>query len=267
MRKNINVARRRRKYMDHLKYLIDYLCNENGGNNQKQEYTFDAFRDLVNVRQPSQPSEEFLKVQDEYLKILAVEKGIVDISDAQKINDDIYIWQGDITRIKVEGIVNAANSGLLGCFHPGHLCIDNTIHTYAGVQLRLECSEIMKKQGTPEPIGQAKITKAYNLPCEYVIHTVGPTVGLELSKDDEQALRKCYRSVLELAHEKGLDSLAICCMATGEYHFPHERACEIAIETVKEVHGKNRRRTKIIFNVYKDVDYYLYCDHLQEYYM
>lgn len=253
--------------MDHLKYLIEYLCEESGMEKPQNEYTFDKFRELVNLRQPNQPSAEFLRVQDEYLQILNREKGIVDLSDAQKISDDIYIWQGDITRLQVDGIVNAANSGMLGCFHPGHLCIDNTIHTFAGVQLRLECSEIMKKQGTPEPIGQAKITKAYNLPCNYVIHTVGPTVGLGLGALEEQQLRKCYESILELAHAQNLESLALSCISTGEYHFPHENACKIAIETVKAIHGKNNRRTKVVFNVYKDVDYYLYSDTLQEHYM
>ncbi|MFI3201208.1 MAG: protein-ADP-ribose hydrolase [Eubacteriales bacterium] len=252
--------------MDHLKYLIDYLCKESGVQNPQQEYTFDAFRELVNVRQPILPNEEFIKIQNEYLQILVTEKGTIDFDDMQKLNDFVYIWQGDITRMKVDAIVNAANSGMLGCFHPGHLCIDNTIHTYAGIQLRLECNEIMKKQGTPEPMGQAKITKAYNLPCNYIVHTVGPTVGLELGEVEEQQLRKCYQSILELAHEKKLESIAICCIATGEFHFPHERACEIAIETVKAVHQKYRERTKVVFNVYKDVDYYLYCDHLQKIY-
>ncbi|MBO4650310.1 MAG: protein-ADP-ribose hydrolase, partial [Clostridiales bacterium] len=186
------------------------------------------------------------------------EKGITDISDLPEVEDGIYLWQGDITTLKCDAIVNAANSGMTGCYAPCHGCIDNCIHTYAGVQLRKACSDIMKKQGHDEPTGSAKITPAFNLPSRYVIHTVGPIIMGPLRKDDEDLLASCYRSCLELAEENGVKSIAFCCISTGEFHFPNQRAAEIAVKTVREYREEKRSSMKVIFNVWKEIDYDIY---------
>ena len=170
----------------------------------------------------------------------------------------LYLWQGDITRLKVDAIVNAANSQMLGCFQPLHNCIDNCIHTYAGIQLRLKCNEIMQAQGHEEETGKAKITPAYNLPCEYVIHTVGPIVQGPLTKKHEELLASCYQSCLDIAEENGVKSIAFCCISTGVFMFPNKRAAEIAVETVKNWLDETGSDMKVVFNVYKDIDYLFY---------
>ena len=209
---------------------------------------------------PKAASDEFLKIQDEYLREETRLKGVTDISALTPIQPDIYLWQGDITTLKCDAIVNAANNQMLGCFCPNHGCIDNAIHTYAGVQLRLDCAELMKKQGHEEPTGQAKITPAYNLPCRFVIHTVGPIVYGRLTDKDCELLRSCYRSCLKVADENSLKSIAFCCISTGEFHFPNERAAEIAIDTVKKYKAETQSEIKVIFNVFKDTDYKIYRD-------
>ncbi|MDE6275893.1 MAG: protein-ADP-ribose hydrolase [Clostridia bacterium] len=242
-------------------YLINYLLSskhlgvEIPDDEQSQKR---LFRALVNVRMPQPASKEFLQIQDEYLQNELLQKGITDVSDLKPIADGIYLWKGDITTLKCDGIVNAANSQMLGCFCPNHGCIDNAIHTFAGVQLRLECAEMMSKQGHEEPTGQAKITKAYNLPCKYVLHTVGPIVRGRLTKGHEEQLASCYRSCLELADKNRLDSIAFCCISTGEFCFPNEKAAEIAIKTVKEFKAKTASNIKVIFNVFKELDYEIY---------
>ena len=215
-------------------------------------------RALFNVRMPKAASDEFLKIQDEYLREETRLKGVTDISALTPIQPDIYLWQGDITTLKCDAIVNAANNQMLGCFCPNHGCIDNAIHTYAGVQLRFDCAELMKKQGHEEPTGQAKITPAYNLPCRFVIHTVGPIVYGRLTDKDCELLRSCYRSCLKIADENGLKSIAFCCISTGEFHFPNERAAEVAIDTVKKYKAETQSEIKVIFNVFKDTDYKIY---------
>ena len=215
-------------------------------------------RALFNVRMPKAASDEFLKIQDEYLREETRLKGVTDISAFTPIQPDIYLWQGDITTLKCDAIVNAANNQMLGCFCPNHGCIDNAIHTYAGVQLRLDCAELMAKQRHDEPTGQAKITPAYNLPCRFVIHTVGPIVYGRLTDKDCELLRSCYRSCLKVADENGLKSIAFCCISTGEFHFPNERAAEIAIDTVKKYKAETQSEIKVIFNVFKDTDYKIY---------
>ena len=215
-------------------------------------------RGLMNIRAPQRIGADFLQVQDDYLKTETAAKGITDIADLTPIQPGLYLWQGDITTQKCDAIVNAANSGMTGCYIPNHRCIDNAIHTYAGVELRLACEEPMEQQGYPEPTGQAKITPAFNLPCRYVLHTVGPIINGRVTEKDKSRLESCYRSCLELAAENGLESVAFCCISTGEFHFPNELAAEIAVRTVREFLKKQTSVKKVIFNVFKDLDKDIY---------
>lgn len=215
-------------------------------------------RGLMNIRAPKRIGADFLKMQDEYLQSETVAKGITDIADLTPIQQGLYIWQGDITTLKCDAIVNAANSGMTGCYIPNHRCIDNAIHTFAGVELRLACEEMMEQQGYPEPTGQAKITPAFNLPCRYVLHTVGPIISGRVTKEDKELLASCYRSCLELAAENSLESVAFCCISTGEFHFPNEQAAQIAVETVKQFINRKTSVKKVIFNVFKDLDKAIY---------
>ena len=219
-------------------------------------------RALFNVRLPLPISDEFLEVQDEYLQEEIAQKGITSIDDLESIKTHNYLWQGDITTLKCDAIVNAANSKMLGCFCPNHGCIDNAIHTFSGVQLRLKCAEIMQKQGKSEETGKAKITPAYNLPCKYILHTVGPIVTGELTDMDCELLRSCYRSCLALADEYKLNSVAFCCISTGEFHFPNDKGAKIAIETVGEYKKLTNSKIKVIFNVFKNSDYEIYREYL-----
>ena len=211
-------------------------------------------RSLMNVRPPYPIGEDFLTVQDAYLQEETARKGVTDIADLTPVEPGIYLWQGDITTLKCGAIVNAANSGMTGCYAPCHGCIDNAIHTYAGVQLRLACAEMMKKQGHEEETGKAKLTSAYNLPCEYVLHTVGPIIYGSVTEKDRELLVSCYRSCLELAQQNGIGSVAFCCISTGEFHFPNDEAAKIAVDTVRQYKGD----TEVIFNVFKNVDYEIY---------
>ena len=215
-------------------------------------------RALMNVRPPLPVSNEFLKVQDEYLQEEIRRRGTTSLADLTPVQPGLYLWQGDITTLAVDAIVNAANSRLLGCFVPCHGCIDNAIHSAAGVQLRLECARIMAQQQMEEPTGKAKITKAYNLPCRYVLHTVGPIIHGMVTRRDRELLAACYRSCLELAAEYGLKSDAFCCISTGEFHFPNELAAQIALRTVNAYQQENPNRIEVIFNVFKDCDYEIY---------
>ena len=185
-------------------------------------------------------------------------KGITDIRELKPVEEGIYLWQGDITTLRCDAIVNAANSGMTGCYQPCHNCIDNCIHTYAGIQLRNACAEIMEKQGYEEPTGRAKITPAFNLPCKYVLHTVGPIVQGHLTKRHEELLASCYRSCLELADENDVKSVAFCCISTGVFMFPNERAAEIAVQIVRDYRREKNSGIEVIFNVWKDVDYEIY---------
>lgn len=220
-------------------------------------------RSLMNIRMPGFVDDEFLCVQDDYLQQVNEEKGVVTLDDMMELQPDIYIWKGDITRLQVGAIVNAANSGMTGCYQPCHNCIDNCIHTYAGIQLRLKCAEIMDRQGHGEPTGQAKITMSYNLPCDYVIHTVGPIVQGKLTREHEELLASCYGSCLKIADENGVESVAFCCISTGVFMFPNKRAAEIAVKTVKDYKEKTRSSLKVIFNVFKDFDENIYMELLR----
>lgn len=215
-------------------------------------------RSLFNIRMPESVSEEFLQVQDEYLQEETARKGITLLEDLTPERDNLYLWRGDITTLGCDAIVNAANSQLLGCFHPNHGCIDNAIHTFAGVQLRLACADIMEEQGHEETTGLAKITPAFNLPCKYVLHTVGPIVRGGLTERDKELLASCYRSCLTLAERNEIKSIAFCCISTGEFHFPNDKAAEIAIQTVEEYGKRKKSKIKVIFNVFKDADYEIY---------
>ena len=213
---------------------------------------------LFNIRMPLPVTDEFLMIQDAYLQEEIRQKGITAISDLKPVQKGIYLWRGDIITLQCDGIVNAANSKMLGCFHPNHGCIDNAIHTFAGVQLRLACAELMRRQGYEEETGKAKITPAFNLPSRYVLHTVGPIIHGRLTKKDKELLASCYRSCLELAEQNGLKSIAFCCISTGEFHFPNDKAAQTAIETVKRYKEQTNSKIEVIFNVFKELDYNIY---------
>ena len=246
-------------------YLIQYLLKEEipfGRQNiptdkQGQE---NLLRSLMNVRPPRPISNDFLKIQDEYLTERNIERGITDVDTLAPVKSDsrLYIWQGDITTLKCDAIVNACNSQMLGCFSPMHACIDNFIHTYAGMELRLKMHEIMAKQGHEEETGKAKITSGYNLPTKYILHTVGPIIQWKVTKEDEDLLASCYTECLKLAADTGVESIAFCCLSTGVFHFPQQRAAEIATNTVKQYLNKDSRIKKVIFNVFKDEDLKIY---------
>ena len=244
-------------------FLIEQLLRERPSC-RKQEIPAEEdrqkvlLRALMNVRRPGNVSPEFLRVQDEYLREELSEKQITRLADLTPVGEGLYLWRGDITTLACGAIVNAANSGMTGCYQPCHNCIDNCIHTYAGVQLRLKCAEIMAEQGYAEPTGQAKITPAYNLPCEYVIHTVGPIVQGKLTQEHCALLESCYRSCLELADENGVGSIAFCCISTGVFMFPNDKAAEIAVGTVQKYKAETGSKIEVVFNVFKERDEEIY---------
>lgn len=229
-----------------------------------------TIRSLMNIRMPGGLSEALLSAQDEYLKQEREEKGVVTLAEIPTVPQDalvdkLSLWQGDITRLQIGAIVNAANSQMLGCFVPCHRCIDNAIHSAAGMQLREACSRIMQEKRMrygrqyEEPVGTATLTKAYNLPCDYVIHTVGPIVYGELTDTLREDLRRCYESVLNCCVENGIRSVAFCCISTGEFHFPNEEAAQIAVKTVTGFLGEHGDAVdRVVFNVFKDSDREIY---------
>ena len=248
---------------ERLRFLIEELLRERPSC-RKQEILADAdrqkvlLRALMNVRRPAPVSRRFLEVQDAYLQEELAAKKITRLSELSPLQDGIYLWRGDITTLECGAIVNAANSGMTGCYQPCHNCIDNCIHTYAGVQLRLKCAELMDRQGYEEPTGQAKITPAYNLPCKYVIHTVGPIVQGELTRQHCEFLKSCYRSCLKLADENNVGSIAFCCISTGVFMFPGDKAAEIAVRTVQEYKAETGSKIEVIFNVFREQDEQIY---------
>lgn len=244
-------------------YLIRRLLGEHkeyAGRNIPAEETDQRqlLRGLMNIRMPGDADADFLKVQNAYLKEVLDQKGIVHAEDLDEEEPGIVLWKGDITRLSCDAIVNAANSGMTGCYRPNHNCIDNCIHTYAGIQMRKKCADIMEAQGCEEPIGQAKITPGYNLPARYVIHTVGPVVQGSLTEKHEKLLASCYRSCLELAAENHLCSIAFCCISTGVFLFPNRRAAEIAVMTVRQFLQTDTSVRKVVFNVFKEDDEKIY---------
>jgi len=254
--------------MDNLDFIISELLKEQPqfrisriAENKSEKRKL--MRSLMNRRHADPISEDFLNAQDAELCDQLLEMGIVELNqtNSSPIDNRMNLWQGDITRLKVDAIVNAANSQMLGCFVPLHSCIDNAIHSAAGIQLRMECNELMKKQGHSEPTGSAKITGGYSLPAKYVIHTVGPIIddGNVTTKYENQ-LASCYHSCLKLADENILRSIAFCCISTGEYRFPNQLAAEIAVSTVMEYFESCPATVieTVVFNVYKDIDFSIY---------
>lgn len=229
-------------------------------------YPYKIKRDLIwgylNQRLPNPVSERFLEIQDRLFGSETEENGVVDVNQL-KYTDNIALWQGDITRLNTDAVVNAANNSLLGCFIPHHKCIDNVIHSRAGVQVRLDCSKIMGAQGEAEPAGCAKITLAYNLPSKYIIHTVGPMVGLRVTEDDRRVLRNCYLSCLNLAKEMKLHTVAFCCISTGIFSFPNDEAAAVAVGAVKNWLLETGYDMRIIFDVFLDKDFEIYKDVLK----
>ena len=244
--------------MEQLDYLIETL-NPNIKIPESKQEKEDLLRTLMNIWEAEKLPEQFFDVQDKYLKQKLGEKKIVSLKELEEVEKNIYLWQGDITTLKVDSIVNAANKTLLGCFVPHHRCIDNAIHTQSGLRLRQECFEIMQKQGEFEKTGQAKLTSGYNLPAKYVVHTVGPIIYDKVEERDKELLASCYRNCLELAVKNGIKSIAFCCISTGEFRFPNELAAEIAVATVRTFFKNNPEcKIKVIFNVFKDSDFNIY---------
>lgn len=248
--------------LENLKNIIMYLMADEHVSHQipsTLEERQRMMRALMNVWEPKAISNDFLTMQDAELQMQREDKGVVEFHD-----EGLTIWQGDITRLKVDAIVNAANAQALGCWAPLHNCIDNCIHSAAGIQLRKECAD--KMQGRLLATGDAFITQGYNLPARHVIHTVGPIIpdGIP-TKEQEEQLAQCYRSCLDLAEQNGLESIAFCCISTGVFHFPNQRAAEIAIETVKS-YPRHSLKT-IVFNVFLDKDRDIYEQFLGAYSM
>lgn len=247
---------------ERLRYLVESLARERGMKalpTEERELRR-TLRGLMNLRLPAPVDPVWLEEQDFLLSAEREEKGVVEAMalPVTAAHPEMALWQGDITRLRAEAIVNAANSALLGCFCPCHGCIDNAIHSAAGLQLRAECAHLMADQGHEEPVGQAKITNGYNLPAKYVLHTVGPIIYGSVTEKDREELASCYRSCLTLAAERGLQSVAFCCISTGEFHFPNRAAAEIAVETVSQFLQKPTSIERVIFNVFKDQDRDIY---------
>lgn len=248
---------------ERLNFLIEQLWQElepawQDRLEQKGLSGWPLLRALMNIRPPQAVSAEFLQVQDAFLQEMIAERGITSIGELTPVQDKLYLWQGDITTLAADAIVNAANEALLGCLHPLHGCIDNIIHSLAGIQLRLACQKLMLAQGHPEAAGQAKITSAFNLPSRYVLHTVGPIITGRVTAKDRCSLASCYRSCLDLAEQYQLESVAFCCISTGVFHFPNQQAAEIAVNSVRQWLPKAQYVQKVIFNVFKDEDRVIY---------
>ena len=255
--------------MEKLLYLINYLAKEskiNIGELPSNEIELkNLFISLMNMRPPNDISEDYLKIEDEFLQEELDKKLITNIENLKPIKNNLYIWKGDITTLKIDAIVNAANSAMLGCFYPMHKCIDNAIHSTAGTRLRLFCRDIINKSGGYLETGDAKITPAFNLPCKYVLHTVGPIIKDKVSKKDEELLYSCYKSCLNLVVENNIESVAFCCISTGEFRFPNDLAVDIALFSTNDFLKENKERNiKIVFNIFKDIDYELYNKKIKE---
>jgi O-acetyl-ADP-ribose deacetylase (regulator of RNase III) len=252
--------------MEKIDYLINELIKEDKrliGTKipEDMEEKKILFRALRNIREPKPISKEYLSIQDEFLKSEIENKGIINHEDIPFDKGIISIWKGDITTIKCDAIVNACNEYLLGCFIPNHNCIDNAIHSYAGIELREECNNIMK--GSTLPNGEVVLTHGYNLPSKYVIETVGPKVNGYITEEDRNDLKNCYLNSLELSKKEGIKSITFPCISTGLYGFPKKEASIIAINIVKEYLEKNKNVfSHIIFNVFNNEDYNIYKNNI-----
>lgn len=249
--------------MDYLKYCINYLTKVNHINSLIMKEDFYTFRGLMNITMPYNLSDEYYAYQDIVIKEELSKKNIIDV-DSLEYKNHLAIFKGDITTLKADAIVNACNSELLGCFSPNHSCIDNAIHSYAGLQVRRDLMEIMEKQGHEEENGKCKVTKGYCLFSKYIFHTVGPIVYDKLTLKNKEDLKSCYTSCLKTADEMGLKSIVFCCISTGVYGFPKLEACKIAINTCKEylLNHKDTSIDKIIFNVFGMEDYEYYTSNI-----
>lgn len=237
-----------------IKYLLEER-NESIGIPSDEGSQKRLLRALLNVRPPMLVSAEFLSLQDEYLTERRNERGVTDVINLA-YTDGISLLKGDITTLNADAIVNAANSAMLGCFRPLHNCIDNAIHTFAGVQVRLDCNDIMK--GREAENGEVVVTKAYNLPSKFIFHTVGPVVCGRVTKENKSDLAKCYRNCLSKADEMKLHSIAFCCISTGVFGYPKEEAALLAVKAVREYKAQTSSSLKIIFDVFTENDYELY---------
>ena len=258
------------KRMEDLTYCVSYLAAERFGAKKARETVatlegdehalFEAYRTLANVREPMPATDKFFAAQDRMLQGLIAEAGILDASALPRtpLDGRLSLWRGDITTLAADVVVNAANSRLLGCWVPGHHCIDNAIHSAAGMELRQACAQLMARQGHEEPTGQAKLTPGYHLPCRYVLHTVGPIITGPVTRRDQALLASCYRACLALAEAHGLASVAFCCISTGEFHFPNDLAAQIAVDTVSAWQRDHPQAPAVVFNVFKDEDRALY---------
>ena len=256
--------------MEKLDYLIDYLLKERNEEINLQKLSMQdkktLFRSLCNVRKASNISDEFLNIQDEYLQEELKKKVITESTETSRMQGKMYLWKGDITTLKITAIVNAANSQGLGCFIPCHKCIDNSIHSASGIQLRLECYEKMKEIKSLET-GKAFITKAYNLPSKYIIHTVGPIIYGKVTNKEKEELKACYINSLELAKKNNIREIAFCSISTGEFRFPKDEACRVALKTVSDYLVENEEYfDKIVFNVFTDEDYEIYVSNFKQFY-
>lgn len=248
---------------DLLRQLVAELCSERGTKppaTTETDKLWTAFRSLVNTRPPWPAKPTWLALQDELLQGMIAEMGVstLDTAKPSPLDDRVLLWRGDITTLAVDAIVNAANSQMLGCWVPGHHCIDNAIHTYSGVQLRVECAHLMEEQGAEEPTGMAKITPAYNLPCKHIIHTVGPIANGNPTNLHRAQLASCYTNCLGLAAGEGLASIAFCCISTGVFGFPQREAARIAVRTVKEWLGSHGSEMCVVFNAFSETDERIY---------
>ena len=253
--------------MDKLTYLIDYLAEYNGYRYPSLTHDFSTFRALMNITMPVNLDPEYYKAQDGYLSELIAKRGITDVSSLPKQLTKVSLFKGDITTLKADAIVTAANREMLGCFTPNHNCIDNAIFSFAGLQLRAEMMEIMKKQNGFEPNGLAKISKAYNLPAKHVIHTVGPIVRENVSKQNQIDLRNCYLSCLKLADAYRLESIVFTCISTGVFGYPIKQASDLAFLTVLEYLEENKSTSirLVVFNTFSDRDYDIYNSLIKRY--
>ncbi|MDO5688818.1 MAG: protein-ADP-ribose hydrolase [Tissierellia bacterium] len=251
-----------------LRWLIQYMAEEMNFSKislpTSQDQLWSLYRGLANRRPPDPVTQEFLEIQDQLLSEIRENRGVVGLMDAQRIGPNLFLWQGDITRLQVDGIVNAANGRMLGCFVPGHHCIDNAIHTYAGVQLRLECNRLMLAKGHFEETGRAILTSAYNLPAKYILHTVGPIASDgRVSEEQEMLLASSYRACLQIAVDHGLESLAFCSISTGVFGFPKPQAADIALKTIMGFQLDTGSEMDILIDVFSDEDYRIYKEAIQ----